>query len=191
MIGVERTAGGLSKYSGATQVEIREAGLTDQVESSDNQGIEDLTDRLSQKSTPPVFRDANEAIEKWRALTRQARESFLVASKNADEDLADSSYREVVDTIEELWTLAELRAQPSRDLLGLLDAALKHREIGEFSTAKRTALYLALDTMAKPFVSQSDYEGHVDSFLDAEIDTFAPVRERRPQLLRLRVEETR
>src|SRR5260370_1042594 len=75
--------------------------------------------------------------EECQAIARRARDAFAVACDSSDPDNAEASFFSAKDRLQELWAMAPYRDRPFRDLLGLLDAAIKKVDLTAFSQAQR------------------------------------------------------
>ena len=135
----------------------------------------DLTPVLPKKEAGIGVTPASEVREQCGARARAARDSFREACESEEEDQADACFAETVASLKELWPLAVYRAQPFKDLLGALDAALRYRSLGEFEPHQRDALRTALSDLPKWHLADSEVESHLRRFAEHGIDITGPV----------------
>jgi hypothetical protein len=110
------------------------------------------------------------------SLARRARDAFSEACSSDDPDEADSSFASAKSLLDQLWDYAYLRDRPFRDLLALLEGALKPVELESLRDAQREAIRQAFDDLPRWMLDDSTVEGHIDRFAEEDIDPTAPVR---------------
>lgn len=110
------------------------------------------------------------------ALGRRARDAFKDACSLETPDEAESSFSSAKSLIEDLWEYAYLRDRPFRDLLALLDAALKRAELIELSETQRDVLRQAFSDLPRWMLEDTTVEGHIDRFAEHAVDIMGPLR---------------
>jgi hypothetical protein len=131
---------------------------------------------------------AEELRDACLALARRARDAFREACSSNRPDEADASYASARGLLEDLWEYAYLRDRPFRDLLGLLEAALKGRERTDFHEPQREVLLKAFADLPRWLLDEDAVEGHIERFAEQDVDVTAPLRGLRGQRLRITVE---
>ncbi len=133
---------------------------------------------------PPVGDDdsiqgaerASELRDACVALACRARDAFNDACSTESPDESEASFASVKSLIEELWEYAYVRDRPFRDLLALLDAALKRAELMEFSETQRDVLSQAFADLPRWMLDDTAVEGHIDRFAEHDVDITGPLR---------------
>ncbi len=133
--------------------------------------------------------EARELRDACVSLARRAGDAFSEACESTALDEADSNFSSSKGTLEELWGYAALRDRPFRDLLALLDAALKRTELGQLSDTQRDVIRQAFCDLPRWMLDDSAVEAHIERFADADIDILGPVRCREGQRVRVTFEE--
>lgn len=119
---------------------------------------------------------ASELRDACVALARRARDAFKEACSSETPDEAEASFASAKSVVEELWEYAYLRDRPFRDLLALLDAALKRAELTELSETKRDVLGQAFSALPRWMLDDTTVEGHIDRFAEHDVDIIGPLR---------------
>ncbi|HJT76146.1 MAG TPA: hypothetical protein VJ739_03000 [Gemmataceae bacterium] len=119
---------------------------------------------------------AQELRDSCVALARRARDAFKDACSAGMPDEVEASFASAKGLIQELWEFAYLRDRPFRDLLGLLDAALKRAELSELSDCQRDVLRQAFADLPRWMLDEGTVEGHVDRFAEHGVDIIGPLR---------------
>ena len=120
---------------------------------------------------------------------RHARDVFKIARESPDTDQAESSYYSARDSVEELWNYVNVRGRAFQDLLGLIDAAIKHRALSDFDDTQRDAISLAFADLPKLFIDEIEVEQHLRRFAEQQIDITAPLTPMDAKKFRVVVEE--
>jgi hypothetical protein len=110
------------------------------------------------------------------ALSRRARDAFRDACSSEDADEAEANFASAKSFIEELWEYAYLRDRPFRDLLALLDAALKRVELNDLNQTQRDVLSQAFSDLPRWMLEDTTVEGHIGRFAEYDIDITGPLR---------------
>ncbi len=119
---------------------------------------------------------ATELRDACVALARRARDAFSDACSTENPDEEEASFASAKNLIEDLWEYAYLRDRPFRDLLALLDAALKRAELMEFSETQRDVLSQAFSDLPRWMLDDTTVEGHIDRFAEYDVDITGPLR---------------
>lgn len=137
----------------------------------------------SRQKAPAVGEDsirgkeqASELRDACVALASRARDAFEDACSTEDPDESEASFASAKSLIEDLWEYAYLRDRPFRDLLALLDAALKRAELLEFSGTQRDVLSQAFSDLPRWMLDDTTVEGHIDRFAEYDVDITGPLR---------------
>ncbi len=118
-------------------------------------------------------------------LAQTARDAFREACTATNPDQADACLAAAKDALERLWAYAPLRARPFRDLLGLLEAALKRTELSQLTTTQRDVLRQAFSALPRWILDDETVEDFIDKFADHEIDITGPLRPMTPKRVRV------
>lgn len=111
------------------------------------------------------------------AAARHARSAFKSACENLDPDYSENQYFACRDALEELWHYSSLRTRAFRDLLAVLEAAVKSSPMSDFDDTQRSVLQLAFGTLTRAFVDERDVEKHIQAFAEFGIDITSPIVE--------------
>lgn len=120
--------------------------------------------------------EADRPIETSQVLARRARDAFREACEATDPDQAEASFLAARYKLEELWQYAPVRDRAFRDLLGLLDAALRRTEWVDLSQSQRDVLRQAFADLPKMFLDDDLVGQHIERFADQAIDVLGPLR---------------
>ncbi len=119
--------------------------------------------------------DKTAARDEFLATARRSRDAFRDACAAASPDDAEANFAECRAKLVDLWRFARLRDQPFRDLLGLVEAAVRSHEFDQLHQAQRDALAAALADLAQWFLDDAAVEKHIASFVEHDINTLKPV----------------
>ncbi len=106
---------------------------------------------------------------------RAAREAFNSACDSPDPDYAENQYYACRDALEGLWQYAAIRTEAFRDLLGMVEVAIRTSSLTALDTVQRDVLQSALINLNRIFVSRSDVDGHLRAFAEHGIDITGPI----------------
>jgi hypothetical protein len=142
------------------------------------------------RTGPPALLDSQHEIRDVCVSTaRRALDSYAGACDAADPDQSEACYVAAKAALEDLWGYARWRDRYFRDLLALLEAAVKPRELTDFAPAQREALRRAFEDLPKWILDDRTLEEHIDKFAELDIDITAPIRPASSRRLRLTLEE--
>jgi len=123
------------------------------------------------------------------AMARRASEAFADACEAETEDEAEASFLVAKRFVENLWEYAYLRDQPFRDLLALVDAALKRAELPQLSQAQRDSVREALSDIHRWLLDEDTVEEHIERFAEHDVDITGPLRSTTGRKVRVTFEE--
>src|SRR5262249_42073445 len=116
------------------------------------------------------------------------RDAFQEACAAITPDEAEAAFASTKRLVEELWEYAYLRDRPFRDLLALVDAALKRADLAGFQEEQRKVVRQAFSDLPRWMLDEAAVEGHVLRFADHDIDITGPLRTTPGKRLRVKIE---
>ena len=147
------------------------------------------------RTAPRVGEDLARPAEQARELrdvcvelARRAKNAFIDACSSAGPDEAETSFISAKSLLEELWDYAYLRDRPFRDLLALLDAALKRAELGEFDESQRDVLRQAFADLPRWLLDDAILASHIERFAEHNVDITSPLRAASGKKVRVTIE---
>ncbi|MBM4070492.1 MAG: hypothetical protein FJ271_16280 [Planctomycetes bacterium] len=134
---------------------------------------------------------AGEIRDICQQLACRARDAFKDACSSISIDEAEASLASTKGHIEELWEYAYLRDRPFRDLLALLDAALKRAALPDLNTAQRDVLRQAFADLPRWMLEDATVDDHIDRFAEHDVDIIGPLRATRGKRFVVSFEEVK
>jgi len=131
---------------------------------------------------------ASDARDECVSLARRARDAFKDACSATTPDESEAAFASAKHMLDDLWEYAYLRDRPFRDLLALLDAALKRAELAEFKEVQRNVLRKAFCDLPRWILDEATVEGHIIRFADHDVDITSPLRSSHGKRLRVKIE---
>ena len=132
---------------------------------------------------PVILRD------QIQGFCRSARDSFIDACEASGLENSELNFMACCAVIERLWAFAKYRDVPFRDLLGILTAALKGRELSDFDSTQKDVLRSAFSLLPIWFLEYEAVEDMIGKFADHDIDITGPISQKPPKRFRIIVEE--
>jgi hypothetical protein len=157
------------------------------LQSPQNRGRDPLVAR--DDDTLEGYSDAAQVRATSQRLARRACNAFRDACEAADEDSAEASYLLSRSTLDELWGCAKHRDVPFRDLLAMLTAALKHRELSNFDDGQKNVLRTAFSHLPTWLLEFDVVDDLIDRFADHDIDITGPIAPATQKKFRVIIEE--
>jgi hypothetical protein len=122
-------------------------------------------------------------------LARRARDAFRDACDEIDQDTSEGNYAAMRSTIEELWRFAKYRDMAFRDLLAMLDAATKHKDLEAFDPTQRDVLRSTFQDLPRWIIEYDVVQTAIQKFAEHGIDITGPIRQRTAKGYRITIEE--
>jgi hypothetical protein len=146
------------------------------------------------EAAPPIFRRlrgevasdfSDERQLECKRICERAGAAFRVACESSDEESASAALAQSVACMDDLWSFEGLRGQSFLDVVGLLDATLRNREIACFSDQQRDILRVAFSDLKRAFLAESDVDELRKRFAEADIDVLRPLLQAKEQRIRI------
>jgi hypothetical protein len=147
-----------------------------------------ITSGEDQVDLPVSPQKAEEARDLCVTLARRASDAFKDACNAPTADEAESAFATVKQMLEELWGYAYLRDRPFRDLLALLDAALKRASLVDLKENERDVLRQAFRDLPKWMLDICTVDEHIIRFADQGVDITSPLRPINGKQIRMKIE---
>ena len=122
-------------------------------------------------------------------LARRARDAFRDACESLDKDSSEASYVAMRSTIDDLWRFARYRDMAFRDLLAIVDAATKHKDLDAFDPTQRDVLRSTFQELPRWIIEYDVVQTAIHKFADHGIDITGPIRQRTAKGYRITIEE--
>lgn len=145
--------------------------------------------KVREDSIRELEQPTDEIRDECVAMARQTRDAFRDACDGGTGLDAELSFATTKRLIEDLWGYAYLRDRPFRDLLALLDAALKRVDFTTLHKTQRDVLRQAFSDLPRWLLDESTVQGHIERFAEHDIDVVGPLRSATGRKLRISIEE--
>jgi hypothetical protein len=122
-------------------------------------------------------------------MARRANEAFRDACEAQDGDEAEPNFLAAKKLTENLWEYAYLRDRPFRDLLALVDAALKRTDLLQLSQVQRDSIRQAFADLPRWLLDEDTVEKHIELFAEHDVDITGPLRSTNGRKVRVTFEE--